>query len=285
MNQELHLQQDLTRPPFKMHLKPGYELVVKMEAAPVLDIVNGPSSGNYSAHIRAQGAGWNATVPVAENFHGLRLGVLATLETTEDFVYRPDSFYPNQSDPSPLKITLINSEKSEQHITVNSKRLPPGITLRPQSVVVAAGQSTTVALPFSIHWNGVKLAASQTARLEVVSEAGKKELPFVFTVRPSSKHFVFSGNDGPTWSADYTIHRDGTFEFSYHVANDNLAVNRDFTFTGTWNGTRVISLAGRVNRDSTTSDHYGFKMSFIEQNFELMLQTDPVLNFSFKNSL
>jgi hypothetical protein len=286
-SEQPRMLQSITSPPFKLHVKPGDYVNVRVDAAPVLDMFTGPTAGNYAARIQAIGPGWNANVPVAESFQGLRLGLIVTLESMEDTIYRPEPYTMHQDYPVPLRMTLINAEKSPQHVHINAMQLPTGISLPAQQLVIAAGQTTTISLPFTVQWGmgSADLGADQKAKLEITYDAGKKVLPFSFTVLPSSKRYAFHGNDGPTWSADYTIQRDGTFSFSYTVTNDNLAVNRNFAFRGTFNGTEIINVAGTAKRHSDFSGHYGWKMGFIEQNYDLMLQTPPVIKFTYKDAL
>jgi hypothetical protein len=281
-----HLIQSVTRPPFKVHLRPGDQLIIKVDAAPVLDLANGPASGNYSGHLRAQGAGWTADIPVAENFHGLRLGVMATLEANEDAIYFPESYVPSQSYPSPLNMTLINSEKAEQHVKIHATSLPGGVSLPLQEVVIAAGKTTTVALPFSIKWGvgALGLGASQKAQLEIASEAGKKALPFVFTVRPSYKSFDYEGHDGIDWAATVTIYRDGRFNVKYQVTNDNVLFSRSCQFLYQWNGHKIFGFGVVAKRRASTTDQYGVTNSYIREHYNQMLEKPPELKVTYKNT-
>jgi hypothetical protein len=268
-----------TTPPFTLTAKGGDRIVVMVESSPVLNLLNGPTAGTYEAKLQLSAKSWNAAIPVAEMFNGLKIGVIPTLDTYDPLVYVPEAYTPGEKTTVTVGMTLVNTDKSAHTVAISANGLPSGFSLAPQHAVVGAGKTVKLSVPFIVTW-GIE-QGEKKANLEVSYEGGKKTIVFGFNVIPSVKMFNYSGTDKVDWQVFLTVHSNGKYEVGWHVNNDNVAFARQFMFDISWNN--QISFGkpvGHVGRVSTSDDHYELGNSMIQGSYPEILQMPPTVRFT-----
>ena len=280
-------------PPFTLAAKGGDRIVITVESAPVLNLFNGPTAGNYDAKLQLGAKSWSAAIPVTEMFNGLKTGVVATLESYDVVAYMPESYYPGTTTGAQAVMTLVNTDNFAHTVTVSATQLPPGFSFAPQQAVIGAGRTAKLTLPFTATWGskpGQKAPMAnlgqQQATLQVAYEGAKKSLAFSLDAIESRTDFHWSGTNCAKWSLDLTIHTSGDFHASYIVTNDNL-IPKKFWFEIGWNNKQVTfsQPAGDVGAIAQKQMSWGWNLGGVRDGYLSMRQLPPTVVFHCSDNL
>lgn len=213
-----------TGAPWVVSVRSGQDVEIELEFAPRFGATR---VGEHTTTLRVSGksAVWFIDVPVRGRFEGLALGVIGSMDAT-DQTYFFGSTPPCNGTPAPMianGITLINIDRQPRAVTIVPEALPPGVTFSPVPVSLAPGEKKHVPLTFG--FAGCSLHGTiYPVQLGVVYPGVKRTVEFRFEWHfPFYKWAVTSQDLGDcTYGWELTIRSDGGYFLWAQLFNRTL---------------------------------------------------------------
>lgn len=145
--------------PWQWSLGEGDEIQIDLLFAPKFDLAK-MTAGPKSATMRVTGPGpmgaWTLNVPLAGTFNGIKLKPVFLADEKE--------IYPVEGDATHDVPVSVSSAGGPLNATIRPGSLPPGVTMLPVGVPVAANATTKTKVRLSLTWGAGGLKGDAQAR-------------------------------------------------------------------------------------------------------------------------
>jgi hypothetical protein len=260
--------------PFTLPAKQGDSVRITVDFTPDPNIFTGTAVGKHDSSLGVSGPMWKADVPLAAMYNGVKVGVIATIESRDVDLIIPETYVPDQTKPVPLTLTLINSDKQAQDVKISASNLPKWMKFNTNTRRVPAGE--TLKVPLSLQFDKYTDLPYGKPIIEVPGEFtveyGGVSKKVSFNLRVIRGYYIWDFRNGGSWSASMRIRSDGETTFTFHCPKKPINVLHKCWCDFYYGGQKLANLIVTGDRESATLTT---KLPYVAEQYTNMLMGTP----------